>query len=152
MINKYSILNGAKCFSAGGLQNYLVFESFRKNSVPINYANNIELIKVTKASTGLSQEEIISPYELDSSFSPNLDGFIIFKGICLKQKSVSFLHKSIVILYISCKLDTWPKNLNTDFTLGNCLFGAVKITKNADPDKYKYSGYGVGFDSRSELS
>ena len=25
-----------------------------------------------------------------------------------------------------------------DFTLDNCLFGAVKLTKNADPDKYEY--------------
>ena len=25
----------------------------------------------------------------------------------------------------------------------------VKLTKNADPDKYKYSGYGIGFDSHS---
>ena len=30
------------------------------------------------------------------------------------------------------------RNLNTDFTLGNCLFGSVKLTKNADPDKYTY--------------
>ena len=28
------------------------------------------------------------------------------------------------------------------------MFGAVKITKNTDTDKYKYSGYGTGFDSR----
>ena len=41
------------------------------------------------------------------------------------------------------------RNLNTDFTLNNCLFGSVKVTKNADPDKYKYSGYGIGFDFRS---
>ena len=34
----------------------------------------------------------------------------------------------------------------------DCLFGSVKLTKNADPDKYKYSGYGIGFDSRSEFS
>ena len=27
--------------------------------------------------------------------------------------------------------------------LGNSLIGAVKLTKNADSDKYKYSGYGV---------
>ena len=40
--------------------------------------------------------------------------------------------------------------MNTDFTLINCLFGFVKLTKNADPDKYKYSGYDIGFDSRSE--
>ena len=26
------------------------------------------------------------------------------------------------------------------------MLGAVKLTKNADPDKYKYSGYGIGFD------
>ena len=32
------------------------------------------------------------------------------------------------------------------------LFGSVKLTKNADRDKYKYSGYGIGFDSRSEIS
>ena len=34
--------------------------------------------------------------------------------------------------------------LNTDFTLGNCMFGSVKVTKNADPDKYAYTGYGIG--------
>ena len=44
------------------------------------------------------------------------------------------------------------RNLNTDFTtLSYCLFGSVKLTKNTDTDKYKYSGYGIGFDSRSEF-
>ena len=28
------------------------------------------------------------------------------------------------------------------------FFGAVNLTKNADPDKYFYSGYSIGFDSR----
>ena len=32
------------------------------------------------------------------------------------------------------------------------MFGSVKLTKKPDPDKYKYSGYGIGFDSRSEFS
>ena len=31
-------------------------------------------------------------------------------------------------------------------TLENCLFGEVSLTKNADIDKYTYSGYGIGFD------
>ena len=31
-------------------------------------------------------------------------------------------------------------------TLKNCLFGAVSLTKSADIDKYKYSGYDIGFD------
>ena len=33
-----------------------------------------------------------------------------------------------------------------------CLFGVVTLTKNADIDKYKYSGYGIGFDRRSSFS
>ena len=32
------------------------------------------------------------------------------------------------------------------------MFGAVKLTKNLDIDKYKYSGYGIGFDRRGEFS
>ena len=32
------------------------------------------------------------------------------------------------------------------------LFGSVKLNKNADLNKYKYSGYCIGFDSRSEFS
>ena len=35
--------------------------------------------------------------------------------------------------------------------MGNCLFGSVKLTKNADLDKYKYTGYGIAFYSRSEF-
>ena len=41
---------------------------------------------------------------------------------------------------------------DNDPTLKNCLFGAVTLTKNADIDKYKYSGYGIWFDRRSSVS
>ena len=37
-------------------------------------------------------------------------------------------------------------------TLENCLFVAVTLTKNADTDKYKYSGYGIGFDRYNSFS
>ena len=57
-----------------------------------------------------------------------------------------------VNLYISYKLDTWSRDLSTDFKLGNCLFGDVKLTENADPDKYRYSGYGIGYDATSQFS
>ena len=53
---------------------------------------------------------------------------------------------------LSYTLDSQLRNTNTDFTISNCLFGSVKLTKNADPVKYKYNGYGIGFDSRSEFS
>ena len=57
----------------------------------------------------------------------------------------------MINLYISCTLGSQLRNLNIDFTLSNCLFGSVKLTKNADLDKYKYTGYGIGFDSCSEF-
>ena len=31
------------------------------------------------------------------------------------------------------------KRFKHRFSLNNCLFGSVRLTKNADPDKYKYS-------------
>ena len=42
--------------------------------------------------------------------------------------------------------------------IGSCLkqdkatFGAVSLTKHADIDQYKYSGYGIGFDRKGEFS
>ena len=42
--------------------------------------------------------------------------------------------------------------MNSGFTLKDCLFGSVKLIKNAPLDKYVYSGYGAGFDLRSEFS
>ena len=38
-------------------------------------------------------------------------------------------------------------NISSYPTLENCLFVAVNLTINADIDKYKYSGYGIGFDT-----
>ena len=43
-------------------------------------------------------------------------------------------------------------NISDYPTLENCLFGAVKLTKNADIDKYGYSGYGIGFDRHGSFS
>ena len=34
-------------------------------------------------------------------------------------------------------------------TLANVLFGAVKLTKNADIDKYRYFGYRIRFGEHS---
>ena len=46
----------------------------------------------------------------------------------------------------------WSQDLNTKLTLKDCLFRKVKITKNADPIKYSYSGHGIGFDFCSLFS
>ena len=65
---------------------------------------------------------------------------------------MSSIHRNLVNLYISYELDTWSRDLNIHFTLDNCLFGAVNLTKNADPDKYGCIDYGTGFDTRSQLT
>ena len=32
------------------------------------------------------------------------------------------------------------------------MYGAATLTKNANIDKYRYSGYGIGFDTKSSFS
>ena len=57
----------------------------------------------------------------------------------------------MVNIYIVYELGASTSHVD-DPTLKNCLFGAVILTKNADIDKYGYSGYGIGFDRRSSFS
>ena len=68
-----------------------------------------------------------------------------------KQCNLHNEHKTIVIIYIVYELGASTSN-DSDTTLKNGLFGAVTLTKNAHIDKYKYSGYGIGFDRRSSFS
>ena len=71
-----------------------------------------------------------------------------FNGSCLKQSNeFTYTHKTIVNIYIVYELGASTSNDN-DPILKNCLFGPVTLTKNTDIDKYKYSGYGIGFDRR----
>ena len=45
-----------------------------------------------------------------------------------------------------------PRNLNADFRLGNSLFTSVNLTMNADPNKYLYTGYAIGFNLHTDIS
>ena len=74
-----------------------------------------------------------------------------FTGNCLKQSVISYTHSKIVNIYVVYELGASTSN-NDDPTRKNCLFGAVTLTKNADIDKYGYSGYGIRFDRRSSFS
>ena len=69
----------------------------------------------------------------------------------MKQDKVTFNHGKVVNIYIVYEIS---KSINiSDYpTLENWLFGAVSLTKNADIDKYKYSGYGIGFDRKGSFS
>ena len=68
-----------------------------------------------------------------------------FKGSYSEQDKILFTPNNVVNLFLVYELNTCSKDLNTEFTLKDCLLGNVKTTKNPDPDKYPYSGYGIGF-------
>ena len=73
-------------------------------------------------------------------------------GSCLKQNTATFNLANVMNLFIVCEIDTWSQDLKADFTLKDRLFGTVELTTNADPNKYSYSEYGIGFDSPSPFS
>ena len=69
----------------------------------------------------------------------------------MQQSKLSYTHSTIVNIYIVYEGGASGSN-NNDPTLKNCSFGAVTLTKNADIDNYKYSGYRIGFNRRSSFS
>ena len=69
-----------------------------------------------------------------------------FEGRCFKLEcKATFTLNNIVNLFAIYELDTWSRDLSTDFTLKDCLFGSVKLTKNANPDKCKHGDYSIAF-------
>ena len=75
-----------------------------------------------------------------------------FSGSCLNQNKVTYTHGKIVNIYTVYEINKKDNTVISDPTLENCLSGAVTLTKNADIDKYKYSGYGIGFNRKGSFS
>ena len=88
--------------------------------------------------SGMSEENIDNITKSNSNFAPTFVGHHVLSDIHLNGhcliKNV-FVPKKVINLYISYILHPQLRNLNTDFKLGNCLFGSVNLTKNADLDK-----------------
>ena len=153
--NDLSYYRGKQYFDEGSSkQNYLVFlpmgKYFKLN--PVAGAADYVLSWQSK---GLSNESI-KPPTTNNSLTPELNYYgtktrVKFTKSYLKQSSHIITHKNIVNIYIVYELAASSSNVN-DPTIKNCLFGAVTLTKNADIEKYKYSGYGIGFDRRSSFS
>ena len=64
---------------------------------------------------------------------------------------MTYSHKKIVNIYVVYEITSFHCRNNYP-TLTNVSFGAVKLTKNVDIDKDKYSGYGIGFDGKGFYS
>ena len=70
-------------------------------------------------------------FQQNSALIPNIKNVI---SICF------------VNIYVVYKLDPISSTRNTDYNIQNALFGAMKITKNAN-----YDGYGLCFDEGNEF-
>ena len=76
---------------------------------------------------------------------------VTFNGNYMKQNKLGYANRKIVNLYIVYELKN--KRMDSpDSAVQNGLFGAVKITENANSSHYEYEGYGIVFYSESSFS
>ena len=106
----------------------------------------------------MSEESIENIIKSESNFAPTfVDHHLLpemnFNGHCLIKNDISVPKTSNKSTFSLRSYVQGPqlRNLNMDFTLGNCLLGSVKLTKNAHLVKYKYMDYNIGLESRSEF-
>ena len=149
---RFELFNGKSHFQEDGTQNYLVFQPINKYFKVMASTDYVSSWK----SKGLSAETIKPPATSDNSRTPVVSYYgtktiVKFTGSCLKQPKISYTHGKVINIYIVYELGASSSH-NNYLTLKNYLFGAVTLTKNADIDKYGYSGYGIGFDRRSSFS
>ena len=154
--NDLSYYRGKQYFDDGsGKQNCLVFLPMRKY-FKLNLVVNTADYVLSWQSKGISNESTKTPTTTNNSLTPELNYYgtktrVKFTRSCLKQSSHILTHKKVVNIYIVYELAASSSHYS-DPTIKNCLFGAVTLTKNADIEKYKYSGYGIGFERRSSFS
>ena len=140
---------GKSHFEEDGTQNYLVFQPIYRYFNGVSGVGSGNYVYSWK-SKGFSDENITAPTTSDYKLNPELTFFgtktkLEFNGSCLKQDKITYYHGKVVNIYIVYEI-SWNINISNYPTLENCLLGAVSLTKNADIDKYKYSGYEIGFD------
>ena len=122
----------------------------------VTNGNNTNYI-ISWKSRGLNDIKIESTKTNNYLLNPRMDQYntskirIKFDGGFLNRFPPTILHGNIVNIYIVYEITSNYKDINYP-TLENCLFGSAKLTKNADFDKYGYSGYGIGFDRETSSS
>ena len=141
---------GNSYFDDNGAQNYLVFQSILKC-----FTLNSKWITKWR-SKGLSNKSLEVVSTSNSTLTPSINYYgdkarLKFTESILQQKRVTYSHKKVVNLYVVYEITNFH-GINSYLTLTNALFSAVKLTKNADIDKYKFSGYGIGFDGKGFYS
>ena len=142
-------IRGKSYFENDSTQNYLVFQPMYRYFKRISDVGNGNYIYFWK-SKRLSGEMINSITTSNHIITPKLNYYgtktrVEFSESCIRQNKITYDYRKIVNIYIVYEIS---KNYNITHypTLENWLFRAVSLNKNADIDKYKYSGHGIGFD------
>ena len=134
------------------MQNYLEFQPIIRYFKLIN-TDYVSSWQSKRLSTGAIKPSATS----NNSLTPRINYYYAskirakFTGSCFKQDKITFNDGKVVNVYIVYKLSA-SNSSDSNPTIKKCLFGTVNLTKNADIDKYRYSGYGIGFDRRSSFS
>ena len=141
------VLGVKNYFEDDGTQNYLVFQPIYKY-FEITPTTNIILSWKSKE---LSDKTIKLPRP-HTVLAPKLSYAgnktrVEFNGSCLTQNKIIFHHKKIVNICIVYEFIFYNSNSNYS-NLENCLFGAIKLTRDTNIDNYKYFGYVTGFDRK----
>ena len=122
----------------------------------VAHVGNITYILSLKSS-GLHDTKIKAIVTTNYLVNPSINIYdmdkirIKLNGSFLNRFPPTIPHRNVVNIYIVYEITSDCKDINYP-TLENCLFGSVKLTKNADFDIYGYFGYGIGFDRQSSFS
>ena len=123
-----------------------------KRIAGVGSGNYIYFWKSKGLSDGRTNSIIASNYSITTELSYYGSKIRVkINGSCLKQDKATYSPGTIANIYIVYEISK-NYNISSYPTLENCLFRAVSLTKHADIDQYKYSGYGIGFDRKGEFS
>ena len=70
-----------------------------------------------------------------------------------RAKNSSSLYSNLILkLHLVYELNNWPRNASNNFTLKNCVFGTVKLIRNATKGKFICKVQGKTFDGAGAWS
>ena len=129
-----------------GVQNLLVFQLMSKYLKTVSG----DITVSEWWSKGIFNEVLKyhnTPVPESSALKRNM--YLKLNGSCLKTvKKKTYVFKG-PMTFNAYSVYSLSSDLNNfDFGLEKSLFGAIRLVKNADIDKYKYLGYAIVFDAR----
>ena len=148
-----SYFNGKSYFEEDDRPNYLIFQPIHRY-----FKTSSSDYVISWTSKGFSNESIKPTPISNNLLNPLLKYLdskikVKFNGNCLKQSKISYTHGKVVNISKYIVYEIFSYSSGDDYpTLENCLFRAITLTKNTDIEKYRYSGYGIGFDRKGSFS